>query len=296
MEKSELHKHIKNGALIFFGCVIYSAGVAFFLDPNGIASGGVTGISIIIDYVTNRTIGTGWIILIINVPLIVLGIVRFGKRFMLSSALATALSSGLIELFDLLVVPHMPKMQNLLVPAIVGGVLFGGGLGLIFRAGGSTCGTDIIVKLLRKKFRHLKTGVISMSIDVCIIMASAFVYKDAELLCVTIISVVLFTIAFDRMLYGGNSAMLVYIITTEDKAKPICDGILSELDIGATIVDGKGAYSGDGKTVIMCAVKNYVYPRLRDLIGKHDSDAFTIVSSAKEIYGEGYKPHGAEEL
>lgn len=296
MDKKAKLDILKICIMIFAGSVVYSFGVALFLDPYGIASGGVTGIAIIVDYITGGKIGTGWIILIINVPLFVAGAIFFGKKFIISSVVATALSSGLIELWDWCIVPHMPAMSNGLYPALVGGALFGGGLGLIFRAGSSTGGTDIIVKLLRRRYRHLKTGVISMAIDMTIVAASGAVYRDLELLIVTAISIVAFTVVFDWTLYGGNSAMVVHIITTADKAEPICNGILSELDVGATIVDGKGAYSGSDRTIILCAVKNYVYPRLRDIIKRYDSDAFTIVSSAKEIYGEGYKPHDAEEL
>ena len=296
MNKTTKLNILKSCAMIFVGSIIYSLGVALFLDPNAIASGGVTGIAIIIDTVTGGVVGTGWIILIINVPLFILGAIFFGRYFMISSIAATALSSGLIELWGYFVVPYMPTMSNDILPALAGGVLYGGGLGIIFRAGSSTGGTDIIVKLLHKKFRHLKAGIISMSIDVTIIAASGAIYRDLELLLITVLSIITFTVTFDFVLYGGNSAIVVHIITTEEKAKPICEAILQELDVTATILSGIGAYSGADKTVIMCAVKNYVYPRLRDIIRRYDRDAFTIVSSAKEIYGEGYKSHDAEDL
>lgn len=296
MERTKKLDLLKKSLLILLGSVIYALGVALFLDPNAIASGGVTGIAIIINYVTSGVVGTGWIILIINVPLFIIGAIFFGKYFIISSLISTALSSGLIELFAHTVAPYMPAMQNSVIPPVVGGMLFGVGLGLIFRAGSSTGGTDIIVKLLRKKFRHLKTGIISMAIDVVIVAVSGFIYKDLELLILTVISIAVFTVGFDFALYGGNSAKLVQIITTEDKVKPICDGILKDLDSSATIINAKGAYSGSDKTVILCVVKNYVYPRLRDIIREYDDDAFTVVTSANEIYGEGYKDHNAEEL
>lgn len=296
MEKEKKIIIAKNCALISLGCIIYSLGVALFLDPYGIASGGVTGIAIIINYVSNGVIGTGWLILIINVPLFIIGFIFFGKTFIISSVISTALSSGLIELFARFIVPHMPALDNSLIPPTVGGALFGFGLGLIFRAGSSTGGTDIIVKLLRKKFRHLRTGIISMGVDVVIVAASGFIYKDVELLILTVLSIIVFTFMFDRALYGGSSAMLVHIVTEEDKVQPICDGILNDLDSSATIFDARGAYSRQDKTVIMCVIKNFLYPRLRDIIKKYDENAFTIVSAAKEIYGEGFKDHNAEEL
>ena len=135
-----------------------------------------------------------------------------------------------------------------------------------------------------------------MIIDVIIVAASAFVYKDVELLFYTVLSIIIFTLVFDIVLYGGNSAKLVHIVTTAEKCAPICDAILKELDISATLLDGTGAYSKENKVLIMCVVKNYLYPRLRDIIKTEDPQAFTIVSSAQEIYGEGYKAPDADEL
>lgn len=286
---------LKKLIMVIVGCSIYSFGIGLFLDPYKMAAGGVTGISILINAATGGRIGTGWLILIINVPLFVIGLIFIGKMFVLSSLAVVGLSSGLMEICAHFIVPYMPSV-NIIVAALAGGTMFGAGLGLVFRTGSSTGGTDIIVKLLRRKFRYLKTGIISVSIDCLIVMASTIVYKDLELMLVTIVSLITFSIVFNRVLYGGNSAMMVYIITTAERARLICDGLLKDLDVGATIIDGKGAYSGNEKTIIMCAVKNYVYPRIRDVVKKYDSGAFTIVSSSLEIFGEGYKSQDAAEL
>lgn len=285
---------LKKCLMVLVGCIIYSFGISIFLDPYNMAAGGVTGISILINSATGGVIGTGWLILIINVPLFIIGLIFIGKMFVLTSLIVVGLSSGLMQVWAL-VVPYMPEVNNV-VAALAGGTLFGGGLGLVFRTGSSTGGTDILVKLLRKKFRYLKTGIISVSIDCLIVAAATIVNKDLELMLVTLISLVTFSVVFNRVLYGGNSAMKVIIITTAERARLICDGLLKDLDVGATIIDGKGAYSGNEKTIIMCAVKNYVYPRIRDVVKKYDSSAFTIVSSALEIYGEGYMPQDAAEL
>ncbi|MDE6029514.1 MAG: YitT family protein [Clostridiales bacterium] len=286
---------LKKVIMVIVGCTIYSFGIGVFLDPYRMAAGGVTGISILINAATGNRIGTGWLILIINVPLFIIGLIFIGKSFVLSSLAVVGLSSGLMEICAHFIVPYMPTV-NPIVAALAGGTMFGAGLGLVFRTGSSTGGTDIIVKLLRRKFRYLKTGIISVSIDCLIVMASTIVYHDLELMLITLMSLVTFSVVFNRVLYGGNSAMMVYIITTAERAQFICDGLLKELDVGATIIDGKGAYSGGERTIIMCAVKNYVYPRIRDVVKKYDSGAFTIVSSAMEIYGEGYKSQDAAEL
>ena len=284
-------------SVITLGCIIYSLGVTLFLNANNLASGGVTGIAIILDYVINvKFLSTGVLIIIINVPLFILGAIFFGKNFTLSTLFSTLLSSGLIEVWEIAFGKYLPITQNVLISAVIGGTLFGLGLGLIFRMGSTTGGTDIPVKILRKKFRFIKTGVISMAIDVCIIAVSALIFKDFELACYTVISIVVFTLTFDWVLYGGNSAKLVYIISTDEKSALISDRILKELDIGATYVDGEGAYTGNDKRIIMCAVKNFLYPKLRDIVKDADPEAFMIVSSAKEIYGEGYKNHNDDDL
>ncbi len=295
--KTAFKNFLKKYGVITLGCIIYSLGVTLFLNANNLASGGVTGIAIILDYVINvKFLSTGVLIIIINVPLFILGAIFFGKNFTLSTLFSTLLSSGLIEVWEIAFGKYLPITQNVLISAVIGGTLFGLGLGLIFRMGSTTGGTDIPVKILRKKFRFIKTGVISMAIDVCIIAVSALIFKDFELACYTVISIVVFTLTFDWVLYGGNSAKLVYIISTDEKAALISDRILKELDIGATYVDGEGAYTGNDKRIIMCAVKNFLYPKLRDIVKDADPEAFMIVSSAKEIYGEGYKNHNDDDL
>lgn len=306
MDKAKILKFLKRYAVITLGCIIYSLSVSLFLDANNIASGGVTGIAIIINYLIESALGansnvpeivhtlinTGTLIIIINIPLFILGAVYFGKRFIASTMYSTIVSSLFIELWNFTIVEHIHLTNDLMLAGLLGGALFGLGLGLIFRMGSTTGGTDIIVKILRKKFRYIKTGVISMAIDMVIIAISAIIFKDFELTCYTVLSIVVMALTFDWVLYGGNSAKLVYIITSEDKAADMSERILKELDVGATFVDGKGAYTGKDKRIILCAIKNFLYPKLRDVVRDVDPEAFTIVTSAKEIYGEGYKnPH-----
>lgn len=287
MKKEFILKTLIKYAVITLGCISFSLGVALFLDANGIASGGVTGIAIIINYLTD--FHTGVTIILINIPLLILGAVFFGRGFIVSTVYSTIVSSLMIELWTFLFSEYLPITDNLLISSVVGSALFGIGLGLIFRMGSTTGGTDIIVKILRKKFRYIRTGIISMTIDLIIIGISAIIYGNFELTCYTVLSIVVVALTFDWVLYGGNSAKLVYIITSHEKAEPMCDRILKELDVGATFVDGKGAYTGNDKRIIFCAVKNILYPKLRDIIKEVDANAFTIVTSAKEIYGEGYK-------
>ncbi len=295
MKSKQVLKFILRYAVITLGCLIYSLGVVMFLDANNIVSGGVTGIAIMINSLSGWDVG--WLIILINIPLFVLGAVFFGKKFIVSTIYSTVVSSLCIEMWTYALKDILPVTDNILIAAVVGGALFGMGLGLIFRMGSTTGGTDIIVKILRKKFRSMRTGIISMMIDIIIVSMSVFVFKDFELLFYTVVSIAVFALFFDWVLYGGSTAKMVYIIASDDDlSEEICRRAMTELDVGATYVDGEGAYTGKNRKVIMCAVKNYLFPKLRDIVREVDKNAFMIVSSAKEIYGEGYKRNDDEEL
>lgn len=288
---------LRQYAIITLGCIIYSLGISLFVTPANLSAGGMTGISII--FSTFIPIPQGIILVILNIPMLILGLIFFGWKFLVSTGYATVGSSLLMTLWEYLIGDKVYKLanNNILVGAVAGGVLFGVGMALIFRMGASTAGTDVIVKLLRKRFRHIKTGMISLVTDMIIVCCSLFVNGyNLEKLFYTALSTVVFTLVFDWVLYGGNSAKTVFIITAKENYKKICDRILKEVDTGATVVDAKGAYTQEDKVMIMCVVKPFLYPRLRDVVHEEDKKAFMIVSSAKEIYGEGYQNPDAEEL
>ena len=139
-------------------------------------------------------------------------------------------------------------------------------------------------------------GIISLIVDLVIIGISTIVFREFSLAFYTVISLIITTVSLDWVLYGGDSAKLMYIITDSEHAEKISEKILKELDISATYINGEGAYTGEGKRIIMCAIKKYLYPKLKDYVHEIDPGAFTIVTSAKEIYGEGYKNHKDGDL
>lgn len=288
-------KILKQYLFITAGCIVFSLGVALFLDANKIASGGVSGLAILLSHITPLKMTGIWII-ILNVPLFILGAVSFGRYFIISTLYSTVVSSLLIELLNFLLKAYLPLTNDIIIAGVVGGGLMGLGLGIVFKAGSTTGGTDILVKFLRKKFRYIKTGIISLAIDLVIIGISLIFFKDFKLTFYTVLSLIITTVALDWVLYGTESAKLVYIITDDGHAALICEKILKELDISATFIDGEGAYTGNEKRIVLCAIKKMQYPKLCDYIHEIDPRAFTIVTSAKEIYGEGYKNHKDGEL
>ncbi len=294
-KKKTVLRILKQYAVITLGCILYATGISLFVEPANLASGGMTGISLIINAVSGFP--TGYLYIILNVPMFILGLIFFGWKFLVSTGYATVVS-GLLMRFGKYALYHWikhPFTDQVLVNAVVGAVLFGIGMGLIFRMGATTAGTDVIVKILRKRFRHIKTGMISLVTDMIVVGCSFFVHYDVNKLFYTALHVVVFTLMFDWVLYGGNSAKTVFIITAKENCENVIKRILKEIDTGATIVDAKGAYTNDDKVMIMCVVKPFLYPRLRDVVHQEDKKAFMIISSAKEIYGEGYQnPEDAE--
>ncbi|MBO4500731.1 MAG: YitT family protein [Clostridia bacterium] len=282
-------------AIMTVGASVYAVGVAFFLNPHGIAPGGLTGISVMINYF-NKNINTGILVLLMNIPLMIAGLWRFGKEFLVSTIWSTVISSVMISgLEDVIAhyeIAHLT--DNMILTAVAGGALMGVGMGIIFRQGGTTGGSDIVVKFLRQKYRHLKSGVLFIIIDSSIVAASALVYKNIEMGLLAGVTVAVSSYVFNNVLYGGDSARLAYIIS--DKPEQIAERLLKDLSIGATMIEGKGAFTGSDKQVIMCAAKNRVFPEVKKVVHDEDPHAFLIVSSANEIYGEGFKVYSNTEM
>ncbi|MBR5031642.1 MAG: YitT family protein, partial [Clostridia bacterium] len=210
IKKNNIKQLTKRLALMFVGAIIYAVGVAFFLNPHGIAPGGLTGVSVMINHFFPQ-INTGILVLLLNVPLMIAGLIRFGKDFLVSTIWSTVASSLLISgMEDIIRNYQLLLTQDKFLSALAGGALMGVGMGIIFRKGGTTGGSDIVVKFLRQKYRHLKTGVLFIIIDSTIVAASAVVYKDIDMGLLAGITVAVASYVFNNVLYGGDSARLTF--------------------------------------------------------------------------------------
>lgn len=280
----ELKKYIVITAAAF----VYAAGISLFIDPNRIAPGGVTGISIILSRVV--PMNTGTLILLFNIPIFVFAVWKFGFRLAVSTIYATAL----ISVFTNLLAVFPAATGDRMLAAIAGGILSAVSIGVIFRAGATTGGMDIIVKALRLRLPHLKTGNLFFAADAVVVTVSGIVFRDIDAALYAAVTATCTSFVLDIVLYGRDEAKLLYIIS----ARPveITARILKELDIGLTMIEGRGAYSGDRKQVLMCAMKKTVFPRVERIVREEDADSFMIVTSASEIFGEGYKSYFSERI
>lgn len=288
LEKKSTARRCMDYGVITVASVIYAVAVSLFLDPNQLAPGGVTGIAIIFNRLTGLETGT-WMWLI-NLPILLLGMWKFGFRFILSTLYCTALTSFLTNLLT----PVGAVTKDPLLASLVGSVLMAIAIGWVFKAGATTGGTDIIIKVLRLRFPHIKTGALFLLTDALIVTASALVFQNLDRALYAGLVVFLTSFVLDLVLYGRDGAKLMFIIS--DHAEPITRRLLEDLDIGVTYVQGSGAYSGREKNVIMCAVKKQLSPKVEEIVKEEDPLAFMIVASAMEIYGEGYKNIFSEKL
>lgn len=298
-KRTYMREHNKTKAMLIkiifltLGSFVYAMGISVFLDPNNLAPGGTTGIAIIINNLTG--IKTGTLALLINIPLLIFGWWKFGIKFILSTVYVTVISSFFMNLLNEYVVMRYGLITgDLLLSGATGGALMAMGMAVVFRQGATTGGTDIIIRALRQKYKHIRSGTIFIITDAMIVTASAILLKDIETALYAAITIVISNYVLDLALYGGDSAKMLYIIS--NRQEQIAERILTEIGIGVTYLKAEGAYTKSEKKVIMCVCRKYNYTKVREIVKEEDIDAFFIVSGANEVFGDGYKSYFTEEI
>ncbi len=281
---------LANYALATLGSLLYAAGVALCLRPNSLASGGISGLSIIVGHIF-KFFPTGTWVIIFNIPIMIMGIWKLGTKIILPTIYSVALSSLAMNLFQAYV---PPITENTLLGCCSGAVLVATGIGLVFRGGATTGGTDIIVKLIRLRFPHVSTGAIFLFTDGLICLLSGFVFNDFDKALYAGIAVFIQMLVLNTVLYGSDEARIVYIISDQDSL--IAEKLLKELNVGATYLKGSGAYTGKDKKVLMCVMKMRALPQARELVRDTDGEAFMIVTKATSVFGQGFKSHTEDDL
>lgn len=288
LRKKKFGDAIINLLGVAIGSFIYACGISLFLDPNNLAPGGASGLAILLNRICN--IETGTLYFIINVPIMVIGLWKYGVRFIASTFFSILLNS----IFTNRLAKLGALTDDLFIATMAGSVLVGVGVAIVFKSKATTGGTDIIVKVLHDKYKHIKTGVIFLLTDIVIVAFSGLVFKDINIIMYALVSVFVQGKVLDIVLYGGDEAKLFYIIS--DNPDAISERIMKDIDITVTFLKGKGAYTGKEKQVILCVARKQQGPAIEEIVKAEDKDAFMIISSANEIYGEGYKNIMSEKL
>lgn len=284
MKKSIL-KTALDICIYIVGCFIYSSAVTMFVSPNEISPGGFTGIATVLNYLFS--LPSGIVLFLLNIPVLILGFLKFGGAFIIKTSIATVIVSFSLTVTDMLLpVFHIDKI----LAAVFGGTLMGLGLSLVMLRGATTGGIDILAKLINKRFRHLTVGRVILIMDAAVITLAALIYRNIESALYSVISMYASSMIMDMVLYGGDKGKLIYIVSAHPDE--ICKDIISELGRGVTVLSAKGGYTGKERSLLLCTVRRHEVSAVYSILNKYDKNAFIIVSDAGEIIGEGFKALG----
>lgn len=279
----------KNILKILTGCTVFALGFDLFLLPNGLNAGGISGLSMVL--VTVLKFGTiGIFTGILNLPLFAIAGVKIGRRFIVLSLFGMLLSSVLIDSFALLPTPKTDP----LVASLYGGVLCGIGTGIVYTSGGSTGGSDIIVRLLKLKWKDVPIGLIATGFDLIIALLTGVIYADVNRTLYSGVAIVLSGRVIDAVVYRFDYSRVALIISWEHEK--IAAIIGEKLGRGATFLHAEGSYSHNPTKVVLTAVRRQQLPELKRLVSLTDPDAFVIVQEAHQVLGDGFSRYSKDSL
>lgn len=272
-----------------FGSAIFALGFSLFLEPNNINSGGISGLAQAVAHIIGIQ-NVGLLSVILNLPLFLIGGIRVGKRFFAGSLIGMLVSGVLIDLFASFSI----GFQDALVSGIYGGLLCGLGIGVVFAAGTSTGGSDILVRLLKLHYRNVPIGMISIAFDTFVVILTGIVFRDISRALYSGIAVFITGQVMDLVVYRFDYSKVAIIIS--DQAEAIAKDVADKLDRGVTFLDGQGYYSRQDKKVVLTVVKKGQLAELKELVMECDETAFVIVQEAHQVLGDGFSHYSKDAL
>jgi len=282
-DSRSIRSYVADGLLIVAGCALMGLAYSLFLIPHHFVPGGVSGISIIINYFIHIPVGV--LIIVLNVPIFLLGLRTMGKKYVVGSLFGMILSSVMIDFFNE-VLKVRSATQNDILASIYGGILLGIGLGLVFRGRASTGGSDITGMILSKYF-GISLGFGMMITDFFIISASGLAFRNLEAPLYGFIVLFLSTKVVDMVLEGWSVSKLVII--TSSRTDEIADFILYKLDRSGTALRSRSLYLNREGEIILTVIHRKQLTDLRQFVRVTDPEAFIIISDTYDVLGRGFK-------
>lgn len=280
---------LKSLIWIALGTAIFAVGFDIFLVPNQIGAGGISGLALVINAFV-PVISVGVLSVLMNIPLFMAGYRFVGRKFFWGSLAGMLLSSLMIDLFSYLpIIPTEP-----LLGAIFGGLFVGTGCGIVFMQGASTGGVDIAARLLKYKLKNASMGKLMLLVDMLIAVITGIAFRDINKILYCIVALFVSSEALDAVVYRFDYSYVAMVITDRDAA--VRDAIDSRLDRGCTYLKGEGAYTGQQKNVIYCAIKRQQVAELKDLVMEVDPGAFLVLQEAHQVLGEGFERYSKHRL
>lgn len=282
MKKQAIQNLFLDGLFICVGTIIHAIGIDIFIQPNQLTPGGITGLAVQFNYLFD--LPTGVLVLIMNIPLFILGYIKLGGKFVLSSAIATFVSSIAIDLLKWILPVY--EGDRLLV-AIFGGAITGLGISLLYLRGSSLGGSDIVCTIINKRFFHLPLGKISLVLNAIVVISAMFVYGNVESGLYSAIATFVSSKVVDAVLLGADSGSLLLVVT--DKPFVMADKIHDDAGRGATVLTATGTATGEVRHLLMCAGRRYEFTKIIRAIKSVDPNAFVVVADARDVQGNGFK-------
>lgn len=285
--KNNLKSIIIEGLGLIVGCILISIGLNMFLGPYTIAPGGLSGLSVILSKVSGLSVST--IMLILGLPLIICSIKILGKKDSIKTLIGMLLLSFCINITTPLA--SITATNDVLLSAITGAIFLGLGLGIVFRVDGSTGGTDLIALMINKAIPSIPISKCLVCIDGLVVLSSGIVNQNLETGLYSAISLYIIVKMVDFIVAGFDYSKSFMIITNEEEA--LRNAIVNDIKRGITILEGKGGYTDNSKSILIVVVRKNQEIHLKKLIKKVDKNAFIIVSDVHEVFGEGFSPISA---
>ena len=276
-----IRKYLKEGIEIILGCALMALGTSLFLLPNQLSSGGFAGIATIIYYLFNLPLGTT--MLILNIPLIILTIIKVGKETAIKGVIGTIVLSTFIDIFE----TFNPLTEDRLLACIYGGILIGLGTAIVLKANASTGGTDLLTYIIRAYKPHFKASNLIVIVDISIVFLNVLFFREIEIGLYSAIAIYLSGKMIDIVFEGIYFTKTMFIVS--NKYKEIAQEIGQKLDRGSTAIYAKGMYTRERKMILWCVASIGEVAKIKDIAQGIDPKAFIVISSAREAWGKGFR-------
>ena len=276
-----VRKYIKETIEIVIGCILMAAGTSLFLLPNQLSSGGFAGISTIVYYLFGLPLGTT--MLILNIPLMILTIIRVGKETAIKGIIGTIVLSVFIDILE----KFGALTEDRLLACIYGGILIGLGTAIVLKANASTGGTDLLTYIIRSYKPHYRASNLIVIIDIAIVVLNVIFFREIEIGLYSAIAIYLSGKMIDVVFEGIYFTKTMFIVSS--KYKEIAQEIGQKLDRGSTAVYAKGMYTREKKMMLWCVASRGEVAKIKQIAQEIDPRSFIVISSAREVWGKGFK-------
>jgi uncharacterized membrane-anchored protein YitT (DUF2179 family) len=274
---------------IIVGACMFALGFDLFLEPHSINAGGISGLAqILVQLLGGGTVGV--VVMLMNLPLFILGGLKIGKKFFAGSLIGMISSSVALDLFGRIPVPETEP----LLAALYGGVICGLGLGIVFSTGASTGGSDIIVRLLKRRWENVPIGTLNIFFDLTVACLTGLAFWNIGSALYSGVAIVVTGQIIDAVVYRFDYSKVALIIS--DRHEEIAEAISQQLERGATFLQGEGTYTHKQTKVVLTAVKKQQLADLKRLVVEIDPNAFIIVQEAHQVLGDGFSRYSKDAL